>query len=92
MYLNPEVITLLIGFEDTVTGHAGAQSYIIPFSEILRETVRVEENCDKVVTFSVRGADSSNFNIKFKNAAEASHFARYQVTSYKSHPPPSNLH
>lgn len=55
---------------------------VIPFSDIIPDTLTQEINYTKLVSFSVRGVHEANFNFKFKSRAQALHFITFKVTKY----------
>lgn len=57
------------------------RKHVVNMRDILKHTLKQEENCLKIASFSVRGVDA-NYNIKFKNATQAHLFVTFKVVRY----------
>lgn len=55
--------------------------FFIPFSDIVRETLEIEQN-KQVVQFSIKTGYHANFNIKFKYKSDAKRFVDENVTKF----------
>lgn len=55
---------------------------VVPYSDVLPGSLKVESNYKQVLEFSIRGAPDASFNIKFNSKEEAINCMRKKVTRH----------
>ena len=58
------------------------RQYVVPFSDILPGTVRMDPDHKTVITFFTKKSKRAEFKIKFNNETEAEAYVEGKVTRY----------
>lgn len=73
------MLDIIIFTDETVDDD---RQFIVPFSDILRDTVHVEGNNVRVVSFSTKIAHDADYNIKFRTERDARYYVEENVKRY----------
>lgn len=66
------MIIIVIGADDP-------RRHVVPFSHVLRHTIRQETDEPRLISFSLIGANDADYNIKFDSETQARYFVILKV-------------